>query len=93
MPKIDFELVKTGNGYAADLAATSAKYASDTNKAVQKVGKAVSDVKREVRRLTKVTLSLDAKDEALQKQVLKLTWATIALAVAQVVVGIIQLFK
>lgn len=93
MPKIDFELVKTGNGYAADLAATSAKYASDTKKAVYKVGKAVSGVKHEVRELTKVTLALDAKGEALRKQVLRLTWATVALAIAQVVVGIIQLFK
>jgi hypothetical protein len=93
MSEIDFELVKTGNGYANDLAATAAKYASDTNKAVQKVSQAVSEVKREVNKLTKVTLSLDAKDEALQKQVLKLTWATAALAVAQVIVGVIQLFK
>jgi len=34
MSEIDFKLVKTGNGYANDLAATAAKYTSDTNKAV-----------------------------------------------------------
>ena len=93
MSEIDFEIVKTGNGYANDLAATAAKYASDTNNAAQNVNQAVSEVKHEVSELKKVTLALDVKDEALQKLVLKLTFATVALAVAQVVVGIIQLLK
>jgi len=61
MSEIDFEIVKTGNGYANDLAATAAKYANDTNKAVQELETSTQEVKKEIQRLTKATVALDEK--------------------------------
>ncbi len=93
MPDLPFKRIETGNGYAADLAASSAMFAYETKQEVTKLRTDISGVKSEVRKLTKVTLDLDEKDDVLQRRVYLLTLATMALAVAQVFVGIIQLFK
>lgn len=79
MAGLSFVLVKTGNGYAADLAATGAKFANDTGK--------------EVKKLIRVIQGLDVKNDVLQKKVFWLTISTAFLAIAQLIVGVIQLFK
>lgn len=78
MDEQDFPEVKTGNGIDRDLAATA-------NDRIKKAVIEINSLKSAVASLEKTIVSLDGKNEKLQKRIFWLTIVGVALAATQIV--------
>lgn len=87
----EFEIVKTGNSYANDLAATTNKRLEQTILELRQLSKQTITLTKSqnksilaTKNLEKTIISLDNENTRLNTQILKLTWITAFLAFIQV---------
>lgn len=87
----EFEIVKTGNGFANDLAATTNKRLEQTILELRQLSKQIITLTKSqdksilaTKNLEKTIVSLDDENTRLNNQMLKLTWITAILAFIQV---------
>jgi hypothetical protein len=87
----EFEIVKTGNGFANDLAATTNKRLEQTILELRQLSGQTTILTKSqdksilaTKNLEKTIVSLDNENTRLNTQILKLTWITAILAFIQV---------